>query len=79
MASIGYERGSAEEVLSVNYQGEAIDIALNAGYVIDALQVLECQTVELQLRDSNTQTVLIPVEDDPRLEEYIYILMPMRL
>jgi len=79
LASIGYDRGSAEEVLSVSYQGEALDIALNAAYVIDALQVLECQSIELQLRDSNTQTVLVPVEDDPRLEEYIYVLMPMRL
>jgi DNA polymerase III sliding clamp (beta) subunit (PCNA family) len=33
----------------------------------------------LQLRDANSQTVLVPVEDDPRLEEYIYVLMPMRL
>jgi DNA polymerase-3 subunit beta len=79
LASIGYDRGSAEEILSVSYQGEALDIALNAAYVIDALQVLECQSIELQLRDSNTQTVLVPVEDDPRLEEYIYVLMPMRL
>ncbi len=79
LVSIGYERGSAEETLSVVYQGEPLEIALNAGYVMDVLQVLECPTVELQLRDSNTQTVLIPVDDDPRLEEYIYVLMPMRL
>jgi len=79
LVSIGYERGSAEETLSINYQGESVEIALNAGYMIDVLQVLECPTVELQLRDSNTQTVVVPVDDDPRLEEYVYILMPMRL
>ena len=56
-----------------------MEIALNAGYVIDVLQVLECPTIEFQLRDSNSQTVLVPVDDDPRLEEYIYVLMPMRL
>jgi DNA polymerase-3 subunit beta len=79
LVSIGYERGSAEETLSVTYQGEGLEIALNASYLIDVLQVLECDTVELQLRDSNTQCVVVPVEDDPRLEEYIYVLMPMRL
>jgi len=79
LVSIGYERGSAEETLSVNYQGESVEIALNAAYMIDVLQVLECPTIELQLRDSNTQTVVVPVDDDPRLEEYVYILMPMRL
>ncbi len=79
LASIGYERGSAEETLSVTYQGEGLEIALNAAYLIDVLQVLECETVELQLRDSNTQCVVVPVDDDTRLEEYIYVLMPMRL
>jgi DNA polymerase-3 subunit beta len=79
LISIGYERGSAEETLSVNYQGESLEIALNAAYLIDVLQVLECDMVELQLRDSNTQCVVVPVDDDSRLEEYIYVLMPMRL
>lgn len=79
VVSIGYDRGSAEETLTVSYQGEQLEIALNAQYVIDVLQALECPTVEIQLKDGNTQCVLVPVDDDPRLEEYIYILMPMRL
>jgi DNA polymerase-3 subunit beta len=79
LISIGYERGSAEETLGITYQGEALEIALNAAYLIDVLQVLECDSVELQLRDGNTQCVVVPIDDDPRLEEYIYILMPMRL
>jgi DNA polymerase-3 subunit beta len=79
LVSIGYDRGSAEETLNVNYQGESLEIALNAAYLIDVLQVLECDMVELQLRDSNTQCVVVPVDDDSRLEEYIYVLMPMRL
>jgi DNA polymerase-3 subunit beta len=77
--SIGYDRGSAEETLVMSYQGEAVEIALNAAYVIDVLQTLECESVELQLRDGSTQCVLVPVEDDPRLEEYVYVLMPMRV
>jgi DNA polymerase-3 subunit beta len=79
LVSIGYDRGSAEETLNVNYQGESLEIALNAAYLIDVLQVLVCDMVELQLRDSNTQCVVVPVDDDARLEEYIYVLMPMRL
>jgi DNA polymerase-3 subunit beta len=79
LVSIGYDRGSAEETLNVTFQGDGLEIALNAAYLIDVLQVLECGTVELQLRDSNTQCVVVPVDDDSRLEEYIYVLMPMRL
>ena len=79
LVSMGYDRGSAEETLSATYQGESMDIALNAAYLIDALQVLECEQVELQLRDSGGQCVMVPIDDDDRLEEYIYVLMPMRL
>ncbi|MCD4749072.1 MAG: DNA polymerase III subunit beta [Thermoanaerobaculales bacterium] len=78
LVSIGYDRGSAEETLSVSYQGESVQVSLNAAYVMDVLQVLDVETVELQLKDGNTQTVLVPVDDDSRLEEYIYVLMPMR-
>lgn len=79
LISIGYDRGSAEETLGITYQGESLEIALNAAYLIDVLQVLECDQVELQLKDSNHQCVVVPVADDPRLEEYLYVLMPMRL
>ena len=79
LTSIGYDRGSAEETLPVTYQGESLEIALNAQYLIDVLSVLGCETVELQLRDAATQCVVVPVDDDQRLEEYIYVLMPMRI
>jgi DNA polymerase-3 subunit beta len=79
LVSIGFDRGSAEETLPVTYQGESVEVALNAAYVMDVLQVLEGPTVEFQLKDASTQTVIVPVDDDPRLEEYIYVLMPMRL
>jgi DNA polymerase-3 subunit beta len=79
LVSIGYETGSAEETLPVVYQGDTLEITLNAAYVIDLLQTLTCEMVEIQLRDGKTQCVFVPVEDDPRLEEYIYVLMPMRI
>jgi DNA polymerase-3 subunit beta len=79
LTSIGYDRGSAEETISITYQGnESVAINLNAAYMIDMLQVLECPLVELQLRDPGSQCVIVPVDDDPRLEEYIYVLMPIR-
>lgn len=78
LASIGSDRGSAEETLTISYQGEPMAVSLNSLYVIDVLQALEVDTIELQLKDPNTQTVLVPVDDVEQLEEYIYVLMPMR-
>ncbi|HHQ49428.1 MAG TPA: DNA polymerase III subunit beta, partial [Acidobacteria bacterium] len=79
LTSIGYEKGTAEETLMVAYQGESLEIALNAAYMMDFLKVLDCEQVELQLRNSEAQCVVVPVNDDSRLEEYIYVLMPMRI
>jgi len=79
LQSFGYERGEAHETLSVLYQGEAIEVSLNASFVIDFLQVLDVETVEFQMKSPKNQTILVPVDDDPRLEEYVYVLMPMRV
>jgi len=78
LVSMGSDKGSAEETMTISYQGEPIDVALNAGYLMDVLQALDVDVVELQMKDGNTQTVIVPVDDDSRLEEYIYVLMPMR-
>ena len=79
LVSIGQELGTAEEVLAIDYQGAPIEMALNAVYVIDVLNVLDTEQVEIQLKDSATQCVIVPVDDDERLEEYIYVVMPMRV
>lgn len=79
LQSFGYERGEAQETISVLYQGERIEVSLNAAYVVDFLQVLDVETIEFQMKSPKTQTILVPVDDDPRLEEYVYVLMPMRV
>ncbi len=79
LVSIGQELGTAEEVLAIDYQGDSIEMALNAMYVIDVLNVLDTEKVEIQLRDASAQCVLVPVDDDERLEEYLYVVMPMRV
>ena len=79
LQSFGYERGEAHETLSALYQGEAIEVSLNASFVIDFLQVLDVEVVEFQMKSRKNQTILVPVDDDPRLEEYVYVLMPMRV
>ncbi len=79
LSSIGADLGSAEEALSVEYDGAPVSMAVNAAYLLDVLGALDCETVEIQLRDEKTQCLVVPVDDDPRLEEYVYVLMPMRV
>lgn len=79
LVSIGQELGRAEEILRIDYEGSPVEMAMNATYVMDVLGVLDCENVEFQLRDGDTQCLLVPVNDDERLEEYVYVLMPMRV
>ena len=79
LQSFGYERGEAHETLGTLYQGEPIEVSLNASFIIDFLQVVDVEMVEFQMKSPKNQTILVPIDDDARLEEYVYVLMPMRV
>ena len=48
-----------------------------ADMFIHFLQVISSEEVELRLRDSATQALLVPVGDEEF--QYEYVVMPMRL
>ena len=69
------EDGSATEELEVAYQGEAVEIGFNAGYLLDIIRQVEGDSTRLLLSDSASPTILSEVEDTGAL----YVLMPMRV
>ena len=69
------EDGSATEELEVTYQGEAVEIGFNAGYLLDIIRQVEGDSTRLLLSDSASPTILSEVEDTGAL----YVLMPMRV
>ena len=69
------EDGSATEELEVAYQGEAVEIGFNAGYLMDIIRQVEGDSTRLLLSDSASPTILSEVEDTGAL----YVLMPMRV
>lgn len=69
------EQGSANEEITAEYNGEAIDIGFNSKYVLDVARQIEGGKTELLLADSVSPTILTDV-DDPRV---LYVLMPMRV
>ena len=50
-------------------------VGFNAGYLLDALNVIEEQQVELSFRDANNSVLVTGVGD----ESNRYVIMPMRL
>jgi DNA polymerase-3 subunit beta len=69
------EQEEAEEIVPVDYAGEALEIGFNVSYLLDVLSVLGGDKVKLSLSDSNSSALLEEAEDsDSR-----YVVMPMRL
>ena len=71
------EFGEAHELLTVDYAGQAMQICFNAQYVVDFLNVVDTDTVALELKDEVSQAVMRPVAAEGY--EYTYVIMPMRI
>ncbi len=69
------EQEEAEEIVSVDYAGEDLEIGFNVSYLLDVLAVLSGDKVRLSLSDPNSSALLEESEQgDSR-----YVVMPMRL
>jgi DNA polymerase-3 subunit beta len=69
------ESGSATEELSVDYNGEPLEIGFNARYLLDISQQFEGDRAMFKLSDPSAPTVLQDEKDSSAL----YVLMPMRV
>ena len=71
----GLEQEEAEETVSVEYSGEALEIGFNVSYLLDVLGVLSGEQVKLSLADSNSSALL----EESDAGDSLYVVMPMRL
>jgi DNA polymerase-3 subunit beta len=69
------EIGRAHEEVPIELEGDAAEIAFNAEYVIEALEVMAEERVRMDLSGPLSPGVLRPDADSP----YLYIIMPMQL
>jgi len=75
IASVASEIGSAKSVVEGTTTGEKVEVAFNARYLLDVLNVLSDENVMLNFNDSTQAGVVKPAKD----EGYVYILMPLKL
>ncbi|MBT8145924.1 MAG: DNA polymerase III subunit beta [Gammaproteobacteria bacterium] len=71
------EQEEAEEAVSVNYDGESMEIGFNVSYLIDVLTALPVSNVRITLSDPNSSALL--EAEDGESSEALYVVMPMRL
>jgi len=69
------EQEEAEELVSVDYQGDGLEIGFNVSYLIDVLTTLSSERVRITLSDPNSSALLEAEEGSDAL----YVVMPMRL
>ena len=75
LSSQNADLGNAEDKLVISYSGEPLKLGFNCRYFIEALQVMECETVEAYI-NSNNSPCLMKSEDDIG---FTSIIMPMQL
>ena len=69
------EQEEAEESLTIDYDGDPLDIGFNISYLLDVLNHVDCETVTVAMGDSNSSALVqMPGRDD-----FKYVVMPMRI
>jgi len=71
------ESGESEDSMETSYNGDALTIGFNAGYVLDFLKAVGGGEVKLEFKDAQSAGQLRPAEAEDY--KYRYIVMPMRI
>ncbi|MAI41410.1 MAG: DNA polymerase III subunit beta [Candidatus Azotimanducaceae bacterium] len=69
------EQEQAEETVSVDYDGEVVEIGFNVSYLQDVLGVLDSDRVQITVKDGNSSALL----GEPDNDDGVYVVMPMKL
>jgi DNA polymerase-3 subunit beta len=76
----GTEDARASEAMECGYEGEAMQVAFNPGYLLEGLGALDGPIAVLSLTDPRKPAVLAPAgEDGEIIPGYRYLIMPIRI
>jgi DNA polymerase-3 subunit beta len=76
----GTEDARASEAMECGYEGEAMQVAFNPGYLLEGLGALDGPTAVLSLTDPRKPAVLSPAgENGEIIPGYRYLIMPIRI
>ena len=69
------EQEEAEETVTVDYQGDSLEVGFNVSYLLDVMSVISSDTVKMSLSDPNSSALV----EEPEDGDSVYVVMPMRL
>jgi len=73
--AVSPQLGDNVSAVAGKVEGEALEIAFNAKFVLDALQVLGSENLALELSGNLTAGILKSIKDP----NYLYVIMPLRI
>lgn len=73
--STNAEQEEAQEEIETKYDGEAVEIGFNVGYLLDVLANIKNEEIQISLGDANSSAVITL----PGSEAFKYVVMPMRI
>lgn len=68
------EIGDAVKIIDAHIEGDDLEIAFNAAYIVDVLKVIDTEKVELTFNDPFSPAAIF----EPGNDNYIYIATPVR-
>ncbi|MEN8006243.1 MAG: DNA polymerase III subunit beta [Candidatus Krumholzibacteriota bacterium] len=79
LSARGTEGSQSEDEIPVSYEGEALEIGFNFGYLQDILKNIKSESIILSLKDSQSAALIKPVNEDGEETGVLCLLMPLRL
>jgi len=79
LSAQGTEGSQSEDEIPVSYEGDALEIGFNFGYLQDILKNIKSDTIVLSLKDSQSAALIKPVTEDGKETGVLCLLMPLRL
>ncbi|MFA6860350.1 MAG: DNA polymerase III subunit beta [Clostridia bacterium] len=69
------EIGKIEEILPINFSGKELSIAFNARYFLEAMRVIDEETIKIKFNSPNNPCIITAMESD----EFLYLILPVRM
>ncbi|MBL8429225.1 MAG: DNA polymerase III subunit beta [Dechloromonas sp.] len=69
------EQEEAVEEIEVDYNGDAIDVGFNVGYLLDVLNNIHADEIQWSFNDANSSALITL----PGNDRFKYVVMPMRI
>lgn len=68
------DAGTHKETIPIETEGETVDIDFNSKYLVDALKVIDDDTVRIEFNGNQGPCIIVPVQGDA----YVYLVLPIR-